>query len=187
MPQVFGGLVREHVAPAMKQHGLRRQGRTTWWERRPSGGWVLLVRRNDKWNSTEAVQRLTEDWVPDPRPITLRAYVERWRADAGLPPVDLPTFWSPSMLPTWRDRFPTAQDAFRAGVGTKFLYADGTESADPPPGWLEAAPPTTPAAAPLGPPGHRRRWPLARWSRRDGAEKRGNPDTEAMRSRNLRD
>ncbi|RYU10290.1 hypothetical protein [Nocardioides iriomotensis] len=294
MPQVFDGLVREHVAPALKQRGLRKKGRATWWERRSSGGWVLLALRNDKWNSAdevqfwaeavgwppgtwelvgeilgvdparqpyvaanapialdlripdagagparpedawlltagvdpaavavevtawfdealrrlradvddpdeavrrlvdtdrarvwehvhalatmqaagpghprfvEVVERLTERWAADPRPITLRPFVERWRAEAGLPPVDLPTFWTPSMLPHTRERFATPQDAYRAGIGRDFHYADGTSSTEPPPGWLGAAPPAAPA--------RRRRWLLARWSRRGGAEESG--------------
>jgi hypothetical protein len=289
MPQVFDGLVREHVAPALRRHGLRRKGRATWWEHRRSGGWVLLALRNDRWNSAaevqfwgeaagwppgtwelereilgadpaeqpyvaansplvldqrlpvpgappgdawvltadvdpavlagdvtawcdqalttlravvddtdatvhrlvdveparvwehvhaigtmlatapghprfaEVVERLTERWVADPRPITLRPYVERWRGEAGLPPVALPTFWTPSMLPHLRERFATPQEAYRAGIGRDFHFADGTSSTDPPPGWLEPTPP----------PPTRRRWPVPRWSRRDGAEETG--------------
>ena len=109
----------------------------------------------------EAVERITRTWVVDPRPIGLRRHLERWREEAGLEPVDLPTFWSPSMMPTWRDRFPTPQDAVRAGVGTTFHHADGSTSDEPPPGWLGAVP----APAP-----RRRSW----WSRRKGPEETGH-------------
>jgi hypothetical protein len=103
----------------------------------------------------EIVEARTESWRADPRPITLRSHLVDWRAGCGLPEVDLPTFWSPSMQRHSVERFGSAQAAFRAGFGTSFLYADGSESTEPPSGWLDEAPPPVPES-------DRRTW----WPRR---------------------
>jgi hypothetical protein len=204
MPQVFDGLVREHAAPALKRHGLRKKRRATWWERRPSGAWVLLALRNDKWNSAAEVRFWAEavGWPPGtweleseilgadpagqpyvaassplvldlPLPVAGAPPGDAWLLSADVDPAvlagdvtdwcdqALPTFWTASMLPHLRERFATPQEAYRAGIGREFHYADGTSSPAPPPGWLEPPPP------------HRRRRPVPRWSRRGGAEETG--------------
>jgi hypothetical protein len=56
MQDLFDELVRTRISPALRQRGLRKRGRATWWEHRPGGGWVLLALRNDKWNSAEHVE-----------------------------------------------------------------------------------------------------------------------------------
>ena len=60
------------------------------------------------------------------------------------------------MQPHAVERYGSAQAAFRAGFGTSFQYADGTESSEPPPGWLDQAPSPLPDGRP------RRRWPWRR-------------------------
>ncbi|MGZ5417661.1 MAG: hypothetical protein ACXWDI_10800 [Nocardioides sp.] len=56
MQDVLTALVRTSVAPTLKDAGLRKRGRATWWEHRPSGGWVLVTLVKGKWNSKHRVQ-----------------------------------------------------------------------------------------------------------------------------------
>jgi hypothetical protein len=78
------------------------------------------------------VEQLTATWVADPRPITLRPHVAAWRRAAGLPEVDLPTVWSPSMLPETVARFGSAEAARAAGIGTIMHSWDGRSWEDRP-------------------------------------------------------
>lgn len=87
----------------------------------------------------EIVQRLTDRWTLDPRPITLRPYLVTWRGAVGLPACDLPQMYTPLHQDWLIERYGSAQAAYLANGG-HFYYPDGTESTTPPPGWLEAAP-----------------------------------------------
>jgi hypothetical protein len=78
------------------------------------------------------VAALTEIWVADPRPITLRPHLAGWRREAGLPEVDLPTVWSPSMMPETLARFGSAEAARAAGIGVIMYSWDGRTWEDRP-------------------------------------------------------
>lgn len=78
------------------------------------------------------VEALTEAWVADPRPITLRPHLAGWRREAGLPGVDLPTVWSPSMMPETVARFGSAEAARAAGIGVIMYSWDGRTWEDRP-------------------------------------------------------
>ncbi len=78
------------------------------------------------------VTALTSTWVADPRPITLRPHVAAWRCEAGLPEVDLPTVWSPSMMPETVARFGSPEEARAAGIGTIMHSWDGRSWEDRP-------------------------------------------------------
>ena len=66
MQDVLTDLMRTSVAPPLKRAGLRKRGRATWWEQRPSGGWVLVTLLKDKWNSKDRVEFWAEVvcWPP---------------------------------------------------------------------------------------------------------------------------
>lgn len=86
----------------------------------------------------DLLEDLTRVWTGDPRPITLRPHLALWRTEAGLPAVELPEFWSPSLRPLHdKDPFATPQERWRAGFGTTFYLPDGTETTTPPPGFLD--------------------------------------------------
>ena len=56
MQDVLTDLLRTSVSPTLKDAGLRKRGRATWWEQRPGGGWVLVTLVRDKWNSKDRVE-----------------------------------------------------------------------------------------------------------------------------------
>ena len=56
MQDVLTDLMRTSVSPTLKNAGLRKRGRATWWEHRPNGGWVLVTLFKDKWNSKDRVE-----------------------------------------------------------------------------------------------------------------------------------
>lgn len=86
----------------------------------------------------ELVETFTQQWKADPRPISLRGEIERWRADAGLPAApDLPLYWHIAMLPSNVERFGWPGSAHRL-AGDDFHYADGSKTKTPPPGWPSA-------------------------------------------------
>ena len=278
--QLLGDLLSRRLGPVLREQGLRRQGKRTWWQGDADAGWVLLDVQSSKWNTAEQVQltvnttvwpagtweahvlvlgdhgeerpfaaanapfharpdavaptawssdhwwelerttdlaalgdelvgfardvalpwararldpdtaveqllapgegtwrlvfalavlrragadvervrelaeRLTAVWAPDPRPIRLRPHLLRWRAEAGLPEVDLPEVWSPSMQARLVERFGSPEAARAAGHGVHVHHWDGRSWEDRP-----APPPDqSPGQSPSAAGGARRRW-----------------------------
>jgi hypothetical protein len=59
---VLDALVREQLSPALRQHGLRRSGRT-WWLGGADSGWVLLALARGRYNDASRVQFSVETMV----------------------------------------------------------------------------------------------------------------------------
>lgn len=79
---------------------------------------------------TEVTAAYVSDWLRDPRPITAGPRIARLLADVGLPPRELPVWWSPVLLPysveTEHGGDPVA--AWRASSARTLVHlADGSQ------------------------------------------------------------
>jgi hypothetical protein len=82
------------------------------------------------------VDQFTRRWRDDPRPITMRDEVVRWRGEAGLEPLErLPRYWHVAMQPWAKEEHGWPGAAFKVGVKSDFYLADGTRTSEPPPDW----------------------------------------------------
>ncbi|WP_258805931.1 DUF4304 domain-containing protein [Pseudarthrobacter sp. NS4] len=90
--------------------------------------WAIAILRRTATGSAQlrdVVEEFTSKWISDPRPITLRPHLIRWRQETGLPEVPLPEIWSPSMSTRLVTQFGSPEAARAAGHGIHMYSWDG--------------------------------------------------------------